>query len=552
MKNLKTGVFTLFMLMLFNISIQAQNYALRFNGNNNLVQSSKGFALQENSPTTLELWVKLDTVVWTTFIRLGMNLQTVGMNEYGELFTISNNTGPWHYNNTGFFLETGKWYHIAAVFCNAYSTVYVNGTQQGSRRYSPNENNSQSNKIFLGYCLDGIHRYKGIIDEVRVWSMARTEDEIRQNMCDTITGNEPNLRCYYRMTDGTGAILTDNSYNHDTATLINMGDSSWIKDFQIPDGSGISSDPFQLEAINHLFWFSNHHEHWGDGKHIVQSSDIDATYCTYWNDGLGFAPIGIDYDSKFQGNYDGQGHVIQNLRIERINQDYLGFFGFISGATIQNLGMTDLYSFGRGDIGGLVGFSSNSVIKNCFVKGVVFARDKFAGGLIGRITNSSVNYCHAEGNIEIMVSVAGGLIGGSSFDNNDQQLLFERRGYSTSGWWYYCWWIYWLSVRIHRHQQLFFLCTSQGNKLPGWICRNNLRGSKPQQLLCNRFRSGKRGRWVCIPNVWRCIHCNVLCCRQSYRVGRRRWILLFKDRQCCCQYKFLGQRYNRGFLQCRR
>ena len=61
--------------------------------------------------------------------------------------------------------------------------------------------------------------FQGQIDDLQIWNDARTQAEIIENMHKELTGNETGLRAYYKMSNGTGTSLTDNSSNSNTGTL---------------------------------------------------------------------------------------------------------------------------------------------------------------------------------------------------------------------------------------------------------------------------------------------------------------------------------------------
>lgn len=62
--------------------------------------------------------------------------------------------------------------------------------------------------------------FNGYLDEIRIWNTARLVDEIKTNMFKEI-GADANLKAYYKMSDGSGVSLTDNSGNSNTGTLFN-------------------------------------------------------------------------------------------------------------------------------------------------------------------------------------------------------------------------------------------------------------------------------------------------------------------------------------------
>ena len=72
---------------------------------------------------------------------------------------------------------------------------------------------------------------EGEIDEVRFWDDKRTASEIADNMFIELNGDEAGLVAYYKMSNGTGTTLTDNSSNSYNGTLNNMDNDDWAKFF---------------------------------------------------------------------------------------------------------------------------------------------------------------------------------------------------------------------------------------------------------------------------------------------------------------------------------
>ncbi len=189
-----------------------------------------------------------------------------------------------------------------------------------------------------------------------------------------------------------------------------------------PLGSGTEADPYKIESLNNLYWLTQNSNEWD--KYYVQTSDINATTSTYWDDGDGFTPIGSNpgwptNGVAFTGVYDGQGHVIDNIDIYRSGYSYYqGMFGYTSGATLRNIGLTNIGVFGYRYIGALAGVCTNStVVENCFSTGYTdygieaVRGTSYVGGLIGQLTFSSiVRNCYAQTSINGGGN-SGGLIG---------------------------------------------------------------------------------------------------------------------------------------------
>jgi hypothetical protein len=66
------------------------------------------------------------------------------------------------------------------------------------------------------------------------------------------------------------------------------------------------------------------------------TNDIDCTETQTWNDGAGFAPIGLSTFDSFAGNLDGAGHTISNVYMNRFDLPSGLFYGIL-GSTIENL-----------------------------------------------------------------------------------------------------------------------------------------------------------------------------------------------------------------------
>ena len=69
---------------------------------------------------------------------------------------------------------------------------------------------SNDNHLFIGYNTYRQEYFNGIIDEVRIWNVARTAEQIQANINTTLTGQEEGLVGYWNFDDGTAKDLSGN------------------------------------------------------------------------------------------------------------------------------------------------------------------------------------------------------------------------------------------------------------------------------------------------------------------------------------------------------
>ncbi len=102
---------------------------------------------------------------------------------------------------------------------------------------------------------------------------------------------------------------------------------------------------------------------------------------TAWTTGAGWNPIGTGRQ-PFRAIFDGNGHTIFNLMIDRADSDYIALFGVTSASTIFNIGLLQIDINGRNNVGGLIGWNNGGVIANSFAIGRRTGNTR-VGGLVG-------------------------------------------------------------------------------------------------------------------------------------------------------------------------
>ena len=143
----------------------------------------------------------------------------------------------------------------------------------------------------------------------------------------------------------------------------------------------------------------------------VLGADIDLDIAPY-NVGAGWTPI-----SKFNGSFDGKGHTISGLKINK-NQDRAGLFGDVGGkAKITNVNLKGVDITAGHNIGALVGHMGNGgLIENVTVTGKITGAD-VVGGIAGYLSNAKIKNSHA--NVTVYSKArAGGLVSSAGGDDS--------------------------------------------------------------------------------------------------------------------------------------
>lgn len=204
------------------------------------------------------------------------------------------------------------------------------------------------------------------------------------------------------MSTGAAAALT-------IAPGTGTGDGYWLKNsakINLPSGANVKIAGQSYKVINTLEALQNVNDDLL--TNYALGSDISAGSTKTLNDGAGFVPIGSP-SKPFKGNFDGFGHQISDLNINRpATQESVGLFGHTDSANIlRNIRLSNVEIKGNINVGGLIG-TSFSNIDNVFVSGIVDGKDT-VGGLIGY---SSGNVKNVSADVNVSGNfILGGLIG---------------------------------------------------------------------------------------------------------------------------------------------
>ncbi len=212
---------------------------------------------------------------------------------------------------------------------------------------------------------------------------------------------------------GQGALAAGNSATIQVNAPVNLASTGSFSTTHGSDGTPVtytiitslgdpgSTNGKDLQGINGLL----------DGNYVL-GSDIDAAPTKNWNGNAGFTPIANANPTIFTGTFDGLGHSITGLTINRPGTKDVALFGYISGADIRNIGMREVNITGQSFVGGLVGYNYRGTIRNAYATGNVNGTGDFVGGLVG-YNSGAISNAFATVSINGH-NFVGGLVGSNS------------------------------------------------------------------------------------------------------------------------------------------
>ncbi|WP_374630877.1 beta strand repeat-containing protein [Pannonibacter indicus] len=144
------------------------------------------------------------------------------------------------------------------------------------------------------------------------------------------------------------------------------------------------------------------------GRYVL-GSNIDASATSGWNSGAGFTPLG-NFTTAFSGSFEGLGHTVSGLYIDRPSTQTIGLFGVTAGASLSNFGVTGSVA-GGSSVGGAVGWAANSTLSGLWSSATVAGSTGATGGLVGTMFQTTLTRSFASGDVSGGAVLGGGVLG---------------------------------------------------------------------------------------------------------------------------------------------
>jgi hypothetical protein len=106
----------------------------------------------------------------------------------------------------------GEWTHIAVSYDGTEARIFLNGTHAGKKRQGAIVVPTKKVPLMIGalyYKGKPSGFFGGVIDDVRIWNVARSNVEIFRDMNRSLAGSTPGLIADWKFDEGTDAFARD-------------------------------------------------------------------------------------------------------------------------------------------------------------------------------------------------------------------------------------------------------------------------------------------------------------------------------------------------------
>jgi len=231
--------------------------ALHFDANDYVdLTSTVTNSLVGKNKLTVEAWVKPNLgsngrVIVGNYSTVGNNsmqfLLRVWQNQYYQFFIGSGAVGSYTSVNSSIAPVNGAWTHVAGVWDGTVAAIYVNGIASGTVNAALPSLPNFTAPVFIGGNTIN-ENFSGPIDEVRIWTTARTRCEINTYRGCELPSSTPGLLANYHFNQGFAAgsnptvtVLNDDSGNSLHGSLMTFAlvsaNSNWASPGGVNTGS---------------------------------------------------------------------------------------------------------------------------------------------------------------------------------------------------------------------------------------------------------------------------------------------------------------------------
>jgi PKD repeat protein len=201
------------------------SHALQFDGTDDYVKTnSVPFPTEDH---TLEAWIHpnaLGSTMEIIYFFDPVDDVQFRVNPSGSLFYAESVGSNWNGVLSSSTIASNIWTHIAVTKQDDNINIYINGVLDNSGNL---DKNPAPDTLYIGAQTPFNRRFfNGMIDEVRIWDIARSMSSIQKDMYRTLQGDESGLVSYWQFNEGFSPVTGD-SVSGTIGTLHNMNNTDW-------------------------------------------------------------------------------------------------------------------------------------------------------------------------------------------------------------------------------------------------------------------------------------------------------------------------------------
>ena len=239
MKNL----YLLFILLSFlSTKLNAQNTAILLDGISEHLTIPHNDNQNIGDAFTIEAWIYANN--WASEVWRGsiVNKDNQGPDrgfafrcgDNGKLSFVIAVDNSWEETMTTSVMSTKQWHHVAGVVNGTTVKLYVDGQEVAAGSFDGSPSDLPQDLLIGASYFDG-RFFDGAIDEVRIWNVARTQQEISENADADLMGTESGLAVYLPMNEGSGMLAGNIADAAFSAAGVGIDDSNWIEGYSLPE-----------------------------------------------------------------------------------------------------------------------------------------------------------------------------------------------------------------------------------------------------------------------------------------------------------------------------
>ena len=228
--------------------------ALECNGQTSRASCAATPSLNLTDELTVEAWINPSG--WGNFLTFGLGRlidkhhislylvdSYLALHPHSAVLQLSHSDGTISYSNSPeASITLDQWQHVAVTYKGTSNEVrmYIDGIEQVVSQSIPSSGpiaDNGTHDLVIGNDVNGSFGFDGIIDEVRIWNVVRSGEEIQAALESYLSGTEPGLVGYWQMNEGNGEAISDFSAHGNDGVLT---DAAWIQ--------GIHLNPVTTDA----------------------------------------------------------------------------------------------------------------------------------------------------------------------------------------------------------------------------------------------------------------------------------------------------------------